>query len=539
MSTIDDILLHLGPWHYPVLAFCFFRGFPAAYYAMSLSFTAPSLRHWCARPPQLANWTTERWLLEAVPPTHVNEKAMPSQCETYSIEVLVNGTISILNDSTVRCSSWEYDLGDNTNTMTNDFNLVCDRVWLRAASQSFYMAGIMIGNFIFSHMSDWYGRKRALVFMTPLPVLASVVMCLSTSFLMLNIGRFVASLGLGGILNTTYTMSMEVLSARHRALGSLISTGGWTTGLLTMTGLAWLFRDWMLFQGVITIAALGGAVNWFFIPESPRWLLAMGRYDEAREELEKAVRKNKVTGVSVEAIIKEFKDKISKDKLSSKPTFADLFRSRSIRITSCLLSSKSVLDTLVYYNLTYSSILLGDPYLSFALVAAAEYPGRLLGVVAVNYLRRRTAYIGLYVFASICSAVAIFVPADASWALMASALLAKMGLIAAHCVNVVQMSELYPTRLRTTAMGFTITTSRVGAILAPFTKELGVVFFPWVPKVVDITVCACLILVSLPLPETFKEPLPDTLHDIKKAKKSRKGKDPVDPYVAAEAQPLR
>ncbi|XP_075533874.1 organic cation transporter protein-like isoform X3 [Dermacentor variabilis] len=461
MSTIDDILLHLGPWHYPVLVFCFFRGFPAAYYAMSLSFTAPSLRHWCARPPQLANWTTERWLLEAVPPTHVNEKTMPSQCDTYSIEVLVNGTVSILNDSTVRCSSWEYDLGDNTNTMTNDFNLVCDRVWLRAASQSFYMAGIMIGNFIFSHMSDWYGRKRALVFMTPLPLLASVVMCLSTSFLMLNVGRLVASLGLGGILNTTYTMSMEVLSARHRALGSLISTGGWTTGLLTMTGLAWLFRDWMLFQAVITIAALGSVVNWLTsCPQSPRSRIFSGQ--EAYE----------------------------------------------LRRVSCLPSP-------------------------------AEYPGRLLGVVAVNYFRRRTAYIGLYVFASICSAVAIFVPADASWALMASALLAKMGLIAAHCVNVVQMSELYPTRLRTTAMGFTITTSRVGAILAPFTKELGVVFFPWVPKVVDITVCACLILVSLPLPETFKEPLPDTLHDIKKAKKSRKGKDPVDSYVAAEAQPLR
>lgn len=539
MSTIDDILMRLGPWHYPVLVFCFFRGFPAAYYAMSLTFTAPSLPHWCARPPQLANWSTERWLMEAVPPTEVNGKTMPSRCDMYSVEVLVNGTVSILNDSTVRCSSWEYDLGGNINTMTNDFNLVCDRVWLRAASQSFYMAGIMIGNFIFSHMSDWYGRKRALVFMTPLPLLASVVICLSPSFLMLNIGRFVASLGLGGILNTTYTMSMEVLSARHRALGSLISTSGWTTGLLTMTGLAWLFRDWMLFQGVITIAALSSVVNWFFIPESPRWLLAMGRYDEARKELKRAVHKNKVTGVSVEAIIKEFKDKISLDKLSSKPTFTDLFRSRSIRITSCLLSAKSVLDTLVYYNLTYSSILLGDPYLSFALVAAAEYPGRLLGVVFVNYLRRRTAYITLYVFASICSAAAIFVPTDASWALMSSALLAKMGLIAAHCVNVVQMSELYPTKLRTTAMGFTITTSRIGAILAPFTKELGVVFFSWAPKVVDIAGCACLILVSLPLPETFKEPLPDTLHDIKMAKKGGKEKKPVDSYVAAEAQPLR
>ncbi|KAL1482155.1 hypothetical protein MTO96_034000, partial [Rhipicephalus appendiculatus] len=408
-STVDDILVRLGPWHYPVLVFCFFRGFPAAYYAMSLSFTAPSLRHWCARPPQLRNWTTERWLSEAVPPTHVD--GMSSQCDTYTVEVLGNGTLTILNDTTVRCSNWEYDLGDHTNTMTNDFNLVCDRVWLRAASQSFYMAGLMIGNFVFSHLSDWYGRKRALVFMTPLPILASVVICLSTSFLMLNIGRLVASLGLGGILNTTYTLSMEVLSARHRALGSLISTGGWTTGLLTLTGLAWLFRDWVIFQSVITIAALGSVINWFFIPESPRWLLAMGKYDEAREELERAARKNKVTGVSVEAIIKQFKDKISLDKLTTKPTFTELFRSRCIRITSCLLSTKSVLDTLVYYNLTYSSILLGDPYLSFALVAAAEYPGRLLGVVSVNYLRRRTAYIALYSFASVCSAASIFVPA--------------------------------------------------------------------------------------------------------------------------------
>ncbi|XP_077506831.1 organic cation transporter protein-like isoform X2 [Amblyomma americanum] len=534
MATIDDILVHLGPWHLPVLAFCFFRGFPAAYYAMSLSFTAPSLPHWCARPPQLANWSVERWIQEAVPHTLESGKAAPSGCEAYAFEVQDDGNVSIRNDTIVRCSSWEYDLGGHKNTLTNEFDLVCDRVWLRAASQSFYMAGIMIGNFVFAHMSDWYGRKRALIFMTPLPILATVVICFSTSFLMLNIGRFVASLGLGGILNTTYTLSLEVLSAPNRALGSFISTGGWTTGLLTFAGLAWLCRDWLLLQGVITVAALASIVNWIFIPESPRWLLAMGRYDEARKELQKAVRKNKVKGISVEAIVKEYKDKISLDNLTAKPTFTDLFRSRCIRMTSCLLCAKAVLDTLVYYNLTYSSILLGDPYLSFALVAAAEYPGRLLGVVAVNYLRRRTSYIALYIFASLCSGAAIFVPPHASWALMATALLSKMGIIAAHCVNVVQITELYPTKLRTTAMGFTITMSRVGAILAPFTKELGVVFAAWAPKVVDIAVCASLILVSVPLPETFKAPLPDTLHEIKQARRTAKKST-----AEAEAQPMR
>ncbi|KAL3228343.1 hypothetical protein MRX96_024004 [Rhipicephalus microplus] len=68
---------------------------------------------------------------------------------------------------------------------------------------------------------------------------------------------------------------------------------------------------------------------------------------------------------------------------------------------------------------------------------------------------------------------------------------------------------------------------------------MGVVFFSWVPKVVDIAACACLILVSLPLPETFNEPLPDTLHDIKKARNGQKERNVLDSYVPAEAQPLR
>ncbi|KAL3228349.1 hypothetical protein MRX96_024010 [Rhipicephalus microplus] len=86
-STVDDILVHLGPWHYPVLVFCFFRGFPAAYYAMSLSFTAPSLRHWCARPPQLRNWTSQQWHSEAVPPTEgmvivpITDRSGPRTCQ--------------------------------------------------------------------------------------------------------------------------------------------------------------------------------------------------------------------------------------------------------------------------------------------------------------------------------------------------------------------------------------------------------------------------------------------------------------------------
>lgn len=206
MPTTDDIFVHLGPWHYSVILFCLYRGFPAAYHAMSTSFTAPTLNHWCAKPPELINWTIGDWVANGIPHTRTSDGGrVPSRCEMFAFEKQDDGVIIFRNDTTVRCSSWEYDLGEHKNTLTNEFDLVCDRIWLRAASQSVYMAGLMIGNFIYAHLSDWYGRKRALIFMVPLPIVAGVLTAFSSNFLLFNIGRFIVSLGAGGIQNTTFT----------------------------------------------------------------------------------------------------------------------------------------------------------------------------------------------------------------------------------------------------------------------------------------------------------------------------------------------
>ncbi|KAM7297546.1 organic cation transporter protein [Ixodes scapularis] len=446
-----------------------------------------------------------------------------SRCEMFAFEELLNGSILIRNDSRVRCSNWEYDRGTHTNTLTNQFDLVCDRIWLRAASQSVYMVGLMVGNFFYAHLSDWYGRKRALAFMVPVPIVAGVMTAFSSSFLMLNIGRFISSLGIGGIQNTTFTFVMEVLSARHRALGSLISSGGWTTGLLTLVALAWFIRDWFHMQLVISLAYLLLALNWMFMSESPRWLLATSKYQEAERVLADAIKKNKIKDVQPEDIIKDFKGKPSQENTSKKPTFIELFRVSCIRWTTVNMCTMSILGTLLYYNLTYSSILLGgNPYVSFALMAAMEYPVRLISVLFINYIRRRPSYVILYAFSALCSVVIIFLPKRLWWLQLCFALLTKLGSTCAYSVNFVQLSELYPTKIRTLAMGFTITLGRVGAIIAPFTKELGVIFEPWAPKVVDIAICIVLAICGAMLPETFRAELPDTLEDIKQRREKKK-----------------
>lgn len=524
MVTTDDVFVHLGPWHVPIIVFCLFRGFPAAWHAMATSFTAPTLEHWCARPPLFSNWTTQEWLALGIPRDISDSgEVTTSRCEMFAFDELLNGSILIHNDSRVRCSNWEYDRGTHTNTLTNQFDLVCDRIWLRAASQSVYMVGLMVGNFFYAHLSDWYGRKRALAFMVPVPIVAGVMTAFSSSFLMLNIGRFISSLGIGGIQNTTFTFVMEVLSARHRALGSLISSGGWTTGLLTLVALAWFIRDWFHMQLVISLAYLLLALNWMFMSESPRWLLATSKYQEAEHVLADAIKKNKIKDVRPEDIIKDFKGKPSQENTSKKPTFIELFRVSCIRWTTVNMCIMSILGTLLYYNLTYSSILLGgNPYVSFALMAAMEYPVRLISVLFINYIRRRPSYVILYAFSALCSVVIIFLPKRLWWLQLCFALLTKLGSTCAYSVNFVQLSELYPTKIRTLAMGFTITLGRVGAIIAPFTKELGVIFEPWAPKVVDIAICIVLAISGAMLPETFRAELPDTLEDIKQRREKKK-----------------
>ncbi|CAN7937101.1 unnamed protein product [Ixodes hexagonus] len=516
MPTVDDILVHLGRWHIPIVLFCFYRGFPNAYHTVSTSFTAPTLDHWCARPPEFANWTKEEWISLGIP-HDINGTGTEdrSRCEMFGLEETEDGSFRVLNDTRLPCSSWQYEMGDHVNTLTNEFDLVCDRVWLRAASQSIFMMGIMVGNIIFSHLSDWYGRKRALAFMVPIPLISGLFTAFAPSFMLYNLGRFVASIGIGGIQNTTFTLAMESLSARHRALGSLVSNSGWTTGLLTLTGVAWFIRDWSQLQLTISLCLLVLVGMWFMLPESPRWQLATGRYDKAADTLRIAAKKNRVPNVDVDGIIKIYKEKMKLERMSKKPTFAALFQYRCLRRVTFIKSTMAMLNILLYYNLTYSSILFGsNPYLSFALMAAMEYPSRIVSVLFINYIRRRTSYALFYGFAAVCSLTVIILPKDPWWLPLCLILLTKLGGTSAAGVQHVQLSELYPTRVRTLATGFAVTMSRFGAIVAPFTKELDVVVGPWAPRAVDGGICLTLAVLGLMLPETFRVPLPDTIEDV-------------------------
>ena len=53
-------------------------------------------------------------------------------------------------------------------------------------------------------------------------------------------------------------------------------------------------RDWKIYQIAISAPLFSLLLIFLVLPESPRWLISTGRYEKAKETIEKAAKMNKV-----------------------------------------------------------------------------------------------------------------------------------------------------------------------------------------------------------------------------------------------------
>uniref|UniRef100_S4RBM4 Major facilitator superfamily (MFS) profile domain-containing protein n=1 Tax=Petromyzon marinus TaxID=7757 RepID=S4RBM4_PETMA len=181
--------------------------------------------------------------------------------------------------------------------------------------------------------------------------------------------------------------------------------------------------------------------------------------------------------------------------------------------------------SLVYYGLTLGvGDLSRDVHMGLALSGLAELPSYPLSLFLINasWCGRRRGLSGFLSCGGIaCIAVAALVTLSGEHegcavARQYLALAGKLCISAAFSIVYIYTSELYPTSIRNVALGLSSTSSRLGGILAPFIPSLREQ--SWVMPSLPFMVlglagvsagCLCLLL-----PETLRQPLMETLHDL-------------------------
>ncbi|KAG8138720.1 hypothetical protein E2320_001508 [Naja naja] len=180
-------------------------------------------------------------------------------------------------------------------TLVTEFDLVCDRRDLSDISQSIFMGGLLAGSLIFSFLSDRVGsRKSILVALFIMGFLGSIVSQAPHFYVYIAL-RFIMGTALAGIHINVATLSSEWVGPSYRPQALIIIHCANALGQMALAGIAYLIRDWRLFQIITSAPALVIIFYVWVLPSSARWLITRNKMKEAKEILLRAASINNRT----------------------------------------------------------------------------------------------------------------------------------------------------------------------------------------------------------------------------------------------------
>jgi MFS transporter, putative metabolite:H+ symporter len=330
------------------------------------------------------------------------------------------------------------------------------------------ITGTVVGSLLWGWLADRIGRRSSILYAGLLFVTTSICGAMP-GFNWNLIMCFFMGIGAGGMLPITFALLAETIPARHRGwimvlVGGCVAGAGyvltsWLAGALTphySWRILWLIG---LPTGVLFIA-----LN-YWIPESPRFLLAAGQQEEA-EKIMKQFGAVVVTGRSGEPEVAEDGVRDSVRQLFMSP-----FIGSTVAITVLALGVGLITYGFQLWIPTNLEHLGYTTVNSDYIVRNAALIGLPISVAAAAMYGFWSSKKTIVVFFGLMAVALLgFVVAGNSVAndhALLTALLAipLAGVSLAAAVVVVYASEVYPTRVRSRGTGFAAGITKAGGVI--------------------------------------------------------------------------
>ncbi len=335
------------------------------------------------------------------------------------------------------------------------------------------LIGAFLGALFWGTISDYIGRRTSFQATVGLFALFTGLVAVSWNILSLSVFRFLSNFGLGGEVPVTLTLSAEYSPGRIRGAMSGNIMAAFPVGLVLAATLSLLIIPNWGWRGLFAVGVVPALLLFFvrrYMPESARFLLSKGRIAEA-EQIVANIEKDAIGRPLTAEEIKTIPNVHPEVGASVKVTVFELLAPGRAKNTillwivsfGFLWASNGILFMLPTI-LTHQGIPLSKA-ISFQLVQAlsAVVGYSACGFLIDRYGRRPVLF--LYYFVG-----AFF----HLWFAMASGLWLYAAAAAVGWVNPgvfgatgIYVSELHPTHLRATAVGWFFGIGRIGSFLAP------------------------------------------------------------------------
>ncbi len=330
------------------------------------------------------------------------------------------------------------------------------------------LIGMFAGALLSGMIADRIGRRY--LFQATLLVfsIATGLCSLAVGYASLMVLRFLVGFGLGGELPVASTLVTEFSPAKHRGRLLVVLESFWAFGWAAAAIVSFLIIP--RFENGWKLAFFIGFLPAFYvfylrrtIPESPRYLLAAGKPEEALQAVRWLEKESGVAAADVSTAL---------EGTPVKKGWADIWKGRYVRRTIMLWVLWFAMVYSYYGIFTWLPTLLvksGHQMIkSFEyvlIITIAQIPGYFSAAILVDRIGRKLTLVP-YLIGCAISAF-LFGRADSTAEILIYGCLISFFNLGAWGVVYTYTPELYPTDMRATGAGSAAAFGRIGGILAP------------------------------------------------------------------------
>lgn len=329
--------------------------------------------------------------------------------------------------------------------------------------------GSLIGLFALGPLADWIGRKPVLIGSMALFAIFTFAAVWAQTVTQLAALRFIAGLGLGGVVPCTLALTAEYMPKRVRVTLTLLVWYGFAVGsgvagpLATYTLQDHRWPVMFVLGGLITTILL--PVVWTALPES--LLLLIRRGEEANVRIRAGLIR--ISRRYDRLRVSEF---ITSEESERGLPFLMLFKRGRAPITVLLWAILAAgLMTIFFVNAWLPTVLKQAEYsqTTATVLAAVMQFGGMLGGLGASYLAERLNRFLALGAAFILGAASIIALGVFSNALLVAIVVFLVGVFAFGALNLATAlaAASYPSVMRATGAGWALGFGRIGQMIAP------------------------------------------------------------------------
>eukprot|EP00111_Clytia_hemisphaerica_P017998 TCONS_00053279-protein len=178
--------------------------------------------------------------------------------------------------------------------------------------------GMMIGGYVFGGAADIKGRRYVLLWSMTINGLFGLASSFAPTFGWFLLLRMLSGIGVGAAMPVLFSYFVEFMRKETRGRMITLFASFWMVGNIITSAIAWLlipkvhiggqlgsiyYGSWRIFVAVGSFPSLSSAVLFFFLPESPKFMMQNNQVERAKKAFIKIFKQNNGKHSSVPACI--------------------------------------------------------------------------------------------------------------------------------------------------------------------------------------------------------------------------------------------